>query len=183
MVNNFSVDQVGLCIYWANNSLFIILGKLPALNLPIKSHPSFRQLFFLMHSNFSVKLLWLQSYKEQAISLIPRYLIDIIHKTVKPSYLEKLKIIKNINKPILIKQIIVSSTPFAFKKFCLEFSVGDWGMRKNAQIQCIFQECKHHKLKKVSHTWWNMQVTENSTSILERDKTLGSLKKYERMYP
>ena len=52
-------------------------------------------------------------------------LIDIIYKTVKPSNLEKLQIIKNINKLIfqvafkffdwiLIKQIIVSSTPFVF---------------------------------------------------------------------
>ena len=28
--------------------------------------------------------------KEEAINLIPHYLIDIIHKTVKPSHLEKL---------------------------------------------------------------------------------------------
>ena len=40
------------------------------------------------------------------------YLIGIIHKTVKPSHLEKLQIIQNINKLILIKQIIVSSTSF-----------------------------------------------------------------------
>ena len=50
--------------------------------------------------------------KEEAINLIPHYLIDIIHKTVKPLHLEKLQIIQNINKLILIKQIIVSSTPF-----------------------------------------------------------------------
>ena len=42
MVNIFSVDEVGLCIIWANTSLFIILGKLPTLNLPIKSHPSLK---------------------------------------------------------------------------------------------------------------------------------------------
>ena len=42
--NNFSVNQVGLHINWANTSLFIILGKLPTLN---QSHPSLRQLFFL----------------------------------------------------------------------------------------------------------------------------------------
>ena len=29
---------------------------------------------------------------------MPHYWIDIIHKTVKPSYLEKLQIIQNINK-------------------------------------------------------------------------------------
>ena len=42
---------------------------------------------------------------------------------------------------------------------------------------------QHHKLKKFSHTWWNVQVRENSTTIVERNKTLRSLKKYERMYP
>ena len=39
-------------------------------------------------------------------------MIDIIHKTVKPSDLQKLQIIQNINKLILIKQIIVSPTAF-----------------------------------------------------------------------
>ena len=38
------------------------------------------------------------SCKEEAINLIPRYLIDINHKLVKPSHLEKLQIIQNINK-------------------------------------------------------------------------------------
>ena len=38
MVNNFSVDWVGLYINWANTFLFIILDKLLTLNLPIKSH-------------------------------------------------------------------------------------------------------------------------------------------------
>ena len=46
----------------------------------------------------------------------------------------------------------------------------------------IFEECKHHKWKHFSHTCWNMQVRENSTSIL-RDKTLRSLKKIKKMYP
>ena len=36
--------------------------------------------------------------KEETINLIPQYLIDIIHKLVKPSHLEKLQIIQNINK-------------------------------------------------------------------------------------
>ena len=36
--------------------------------------------------------------KEKAINLIPQYLIDIIHKLVKPSHLEKLQIMQNINK-------------------------------------------------------------------------------------
>ena len=46
----------------------------------------------------------------------------------------------------------------------------------------IFEECKHHKWKHSSHTCWNMQVRENSTSIL-RDRILRSLKIYEKMYP
>ena len=61
--------------------------------------------------------------KEEAINLIPHYLIDIIHKTVKPSHLEKLQIIQNISKlffkvififsdRILINQVIVYSNPF-----------------------------------------------------------------------
>ena len=36
--------------------------------------------------------------KEEAINLIPQHLKDIIHKLVKPSHLEKLQIIQNINK-------------------------------------------------------------------------------------
>ena len=36
--------------------------------------------------------------KEEVINLIPQYLIDVIHKLVKPSHLENLQIIQNINK-------------------------------------------------------------------------------------
>ena len=75
------------------------------------------------------------SCKEEA--LIPHYLIDIIHKTIKPSHLEKLQTIQNINKLILIKQIIVSSTPFVlvetdFQKNC-SWSF-EWGTR--ASVKC-----------------------------------------------
>ena len=38
------------------------------------------------------------SCKEETTNLIPQYLKDIIHKLVKPSHLEKLQIIQNINK-------------------------------------------------------------------------------------
>ena len=38
MVNNFAVDNIN----WTNIALFIILGKLPTLNLSIESHPSLR---------------------------------------------------------------------------------------------------------------------------------------------
>ena len=80
--------------------------------------------------------------KEEAINLIPHYLIDIIHKTVTPSDLEKLQIIQNTNKLmfqvififsnwILIKQIIASSTPFVlgetdFQKILAE--IMNWGL-------------------------------------------------------
>ena len=61
--------------------------------------------------------------KEEAIKLIPHYLIDIIRKTLKSSHVEKWQIIQNINKLmfqvifilsdlILLKQIIVSSNTF-----------------------------------------------------------------------
>ena len=81
--------------------------------------------------------------KGEAINLIPHYLIDIIHKTVKPSHLEKLQIIQNINKLmfqvifvfsdwILIEHIIVSSTPFVlaetdFRKILLGVLSGALG--------------------------------------------------------
>ena len=86
-------------------------------------------------------------HKEEEINLIPHYLI-YIHKTVKPSHSEKLQIIQNINKLmfqftfifsdwVLIKQIIVSSTPFAlggtdFQKILPGVWVEDWDMSKNA---------------------------------------------------
>ena len=54
--------------------------------------------------------------KEEAINLILPYLIDIIHKTVKPSHLEKLQITQNIDKLILIKQILVFSSPFVLRE-------------------------------------------------------------------
>ena len=85
--------------------------------------------------------------KWETINLIPHYLIQIIHKAVKLSHSEKLKIIQNINKLILqvififsdwilIKQIIASSTPLflvfgknRFSKNCawsFEWRIGAW---------------------------------------------------------
>ena len=109
MVNNFSVDSVGLYINWANTSLCIIPGELPTLNLPIKSYPSLRWLSFsdvILVSNY-------QGCKEEAINLIPQYLIDNIHKLVKPSHLEKLQIIQNINK--LMFQVIFTFSDRIYK--------------------------------------------------------------------
>ena len=45
----------------------------------------------------------------------------------------------------------------------------------------FFRNANTIKLKNFSHTWWNTQVREYSTSILERDKILRSLRKYERI--
>ena len=42
--------------------------------------------------------------KEEAMNLISHYLIDIIHKTAKPSHSQKLHIKQNINK--LMFQVI-----------------------------------------------------------------------------
>ena len=87
--------------------------------------------------------------KEEVKNFSTHYLIDIIYKTIKPSHLEKLIIIQNVNKlmfqvifvfsdSILIEQIVVSSAPSVFwgkqifKKFYLEFLVGDWSMSENA---------------------------------------------------
>ena len=145
MVSNFSTDYIGLYINWAKTYLFIILGKLPTLNLRIKSHTSLRSLNFfdeILVSNY-------HGCKGEAINWIPRYMIDIIYKTVKPSLLEKLQMIKNINKLmkfqvtfifsvwLLIKQIIVFSTLFycwgekISKKFCLDFWIGNESTNKN----------------------------------------------------
>ena len=95
----------------------MIPGTRLTLSLSIKSYPSSRYLFFsdvILVSKY-------RGSKGQTIKLIPFYMIDIIYKTVKPSYLKKLQIIENINNTmvefififsdlILIKQIIVSTT-------------------------------------------------------------------------
>ena len=66
------------------------------MNLRIKSHPFIKVVIFsdvIFVSNY-------HGCKEEIINLIPHYLIDIIYKTVKPSHLEKLKIIRNVDKPM-----------------------------------------------------------------------------------
>ena len=93
MVKTFLVDLVGLYLNWAPTSLFIILGKLPTLNLSIKSHPSLVAFF-----SDVILVSCYHGYKEEVINLIPHYFIDIIYKNVKPSHLEKLQIVQNINE-------------------------------------------------------------------------------------
>ena len=133
-------------------------------------------------------------------------MIDIIYKTVKPSHLKKLQAKQNIKNLlfqvififsdwILIKQMIVPSTPFCcWKKqifermlpwvmsnFLLpgawwqelggEFWVGK-GMSKNTLNQCIFKECELHKSESFSHTWWNIKFWEKIQEAFWRDITL-----------
>ena len=100
MVNNFSVDLVGLYINWDKTSLFIIHGKLPTLKSTYKKPPFIRVAFFsdvILVPNY-------HGCKEEIINLIPHYLIDIIYETIKPSHLKKLQIMQNVNK--LMFQVI-----------------------------------------------------------------------------
>ena len=137
-------------------------------------------------------------------------MMDMIYKTGKLSHLKKLQIIQNIKNLIfkvififsdwiLIKQILVSFTPFCcwgkqifermlpggMSNFLLprvwwqelggEFWVGR-GMNKNSSNQCIFLGCELHKFEKFSHKWWNIKVWEKSQQAFwrERDKASGS---------
>ena len=88
---SFSVGYAVLYINWVN-TLFIIPGTLPTLKLPIKCHPSLRQLLFSevnLVSNYHCR-------KGEALKSIPYYMIDIIYKTLKPLHLKKLQITQNI---------------------------------------------------------------------------------------
>ena len=148
--------------------MFIILGKLPTLNLPIKSHSS---LSFTIFSN----VILVPNYhgcKGEAINLIPHYLIDIIHKTVKPSHLKQLQIMQNITKLmfqvilifsdwILIKQIIVFSK---YSTWSFDWGNGAWLKihRFNAfsrNVKTInWKICPTHggtyKLEKIQWAFW-----------------------------
>ena len=130
--------------------------------------------------------------QEEAISLIPHYLIDIIHKTVKPSHLEKLQIIQNINK--LMFQVIFIFSDWSFlQPFCLGGNIFsknsswsfDWGTRARMKMHRFntFSRNVNTINWKLFPTHSGKYKSENSTSILERDKTLWSLKKYEKMHP
>ena len=149
--------------------------------------------------------------KVEGINLMLHYLIDIIQKTLKSWHLEKLQIIQKINKlmfqviflsfdRILVKQIIVSSIPLFlgetdFQKilsnFSFEWWTGTWakmdrfiGFSRNVNtINWKIFPTHVFSTQTFSHAIFPTQVRENSTSILERHKTLTSLKKYERMYP
>ena len=77
---------------------------------------------------------------------------------------------------ILIKQIIAFSASFLlgeadFQKYSawsFEWGTGAW--IKMQRLSAFSGNVNTINWKKFSHTWWNIQVTKNSTSILEKDK-------------
>ena len=100
MVNNFSVEKVDLYINWGNTFLFIISNfestdkKPPFTKVAIFSD-------IVLVSNY-------HGCTGETLYLIPHYLIDTIHTTVKQSHLEKLQIIQNINKLMFLLIFIFS---------------------------------------------------------------------------
>ena len=150
-------------------------------------------MYIILVSNYN-------GFKREAINLIPH----IIHETIKPSHIKNSKPCKS--KTIQINKL--TNTPGHLDIFWLYFNKAnhsflhsfllggnnfskysawsfDWGIGawvKIHRFNAFSRNVNTIKLKKFSHTWWNIQVRENSTSILEREKTLTSLKKYERMY-
>ena len=54
--------------------------------------------------------------KGEAINVISKYLKDIIHKAVKPSHLDKIEIMQNINKLMFQAIIIFSDWIFEFSE-------------------------------------------------------------------
>ena len=138
--------------------------------------------------------------KEKVINLIPHYLIDFIHKTVKPPHLQNLQITQNIAKLmfqvifvfpnwILIKQITVSYTPFVLgetrrKEF---FSTWSFELRTGAWVKMprfnAFSRNVNTINWKFFPTHGGIYKSEKIPQEFWRDKTLRSLKKYERMYP
>ena len=141
--------------------------------------------------------------KKEAINLIPHYLTDINRKNVKPTPLEKLQFIQNVIKLmfqvififsdwILIKQIIVSSTPSVLAETDFQ-KLLPGVLRKERLGACVkmhrfnafsgdvniinWKDFSKHdgifKWEKIEQAFWSRQ----------RDKTLGKLKKYEIMCP
>ena len=105
---------------WTITSLFIILRKCPTLNQSIYQRPHFIKV--AMFSDVTLVSNY-RGCKREALNGIQHNLIDF-YKTVKPSHLEKLKIIRNIisimsqvnfifSNCILIKLVIVFSTPLS----------------------------------------------------------------------
>ena len=74
MVNNFSVDWVGVYINWANTSIFIILGKFLTLNVATFKKPPFIKAVIISDV---ILVSNVHGWKGKAISLLSHYLIDI----------------------------------------------------------------------------------------------------------
>ena len=121
-------------INWANTSLFIILDPLPTLKLPIKSHPSSRELFFWC--SFSIKLSWLQRRSKKVNTILydryylKNYKASTLIENWKSENMKKLtfEVIFLFYDSVLIKQIIVSSTPFCCWEKKIFEKMLPWGM-------------------------------------------------------
>ena len=137
--------------------------------------------------------------KEKQKKIIPYCMIDIIYKTLKPSHFTKKQIIQNIKNLmfqvififsdwILIKQIIVSSTPFCcWGKQIFERGMREWGTGLGEWVisRCLNHDDKNlgtsfdwegtcdkmHRIIAFSKivnskkfgifpTWWNIKVWE-----------------------
>ena len=74
-------------------------------------------------------------------------MINVTQKTVKPSHLKKkIQIIQNIDN-LMFEVIFIFSN--IIQRKVLAWQGGD-DMSKNAQIQCILQECAHYKFENFS---------------------------------
>ena len=126
-------------------------------------------------------------------------LIDIIYKTVKPSHLEKLQIIQNLNKLNVPSYLHIFWLNFdvANHSFLHPFRLWETGFQKI--LPGILSGGLGHEYKCIVDSMhflamWTPQIEKVLPYMLEyrsqkiqqaflREKTLRSLKKYERMYP
>ena len=109
--------------------LFYIPGTLSTLNLPLKSHPSTRQLLFFWH-NFSIKLSDLQS-KGETIKLLTYHLYDryFIYKTVKTSQF------KNTSSWLFLKvYVLFHQKKCTFQNMSAKFVMKNKPFSKNAAL-------------------------------------------------
>ena len=138
--------------------------------------------------------------KEEAINLIPHYLTDIIYKTVNPSHqLQILQIIQNTNKLMFhsshlhifwlkfdkenhnfLQPFRLEGNRFSKSStWSFEWGTGTWVKmhRFNA-----FSRNVNTINWKFFPTHGGICKSKKIQQILERDKTVTILKKYERMY-
>ena len=130
------------------------------------------------------------------MKIISYYLIDIIYKTVKPSYFKKLEIIKNIKNLmlqvififsdwILVRQIIVSSTHFCCWGKQIFERMWPWGLSNFRLPSAWWQELGGKfwvvracvKMRRIN------AFSRNVNSInLKMFHTYGRIKKVERKF-